>query len=319
MFVASPETREGETLKAILDRLKTVRVAAPRTVHNLAMFPLLDSRNVEPGYLTLDQALDHDTVTIDEVSESGSVPELTLINRGELPVLLVDGEELVGAKQNRILNLTILVEALTTTVIPVSCVEAGRWSRRSASFASAARTQYAAGRAMKIEQVSRSLKERGDRRSDQSEVWADISAKSARLAASSDTGAMSAMYEQRAGRIDEYVEAMAPTDSQAGAAFAIEGRLIGLDLFDAGDTLRRLFPKLVRIFALDAIDRPERLDQVEAQAAEVEAFLEQVGAASAESFSALGIGEDIRFDADALAGAALVANGRVVHLSAFCR
>lgn len=306
-------------MQAILDRLATVHVAAPQRVHNLAMFPLLDSGGTEPGYLTLDQALEQHVVTIDEVSESGSVPELKLVNRGELPVLLVDGEELVGAKQNRILNLTILVAALTTTVIPVSCVEAGRWSRRSASFTSAARTQYAAGRAMKMEQVTDSLKSRGDRRSDQSEVWADISAKSARLAASSETGAMADMYEQRGSRIDEYVEALVPADGQAGAAFAIDGRLIGFDLFDAGDTLRRLFPKLVRSFALDAIDRPEGFDRVEVQAAEVESFLAEVGAASADSFPATGIGEDLRFGGDALAGAALLASGRVVHLSAFRR
>lgn len=151
-------------MQAILDRLATVRVAAPQTVHNLAMFPLLDSGDMEPAYLTLDEALKQHVITIDEVSESGSVPELKLVNLGALPVLLMDGEELVGAKQNRILNLTILVAALTTTVIPVSCVEAGRWSRRSATFGSADRTHYAAGRAMKMEQVSESLKERGDRR-----------------------------------------------------------------------------------------------------------------------------------------------------------
>jgi len=247
------------------------------------------------------------------------VPELKLVNRGELPVLLVDGEELVGAKQNRILNLTILVAALTTTVIPVSCVEAGRWSRRSASFASAARAQYAAGRAMRMEQVSRSLKERGDRRSDQSAIWFDISTKSARLAASSETGAMADMYEQRGSRIDEYVNALVPADGQVGAAFAIDGRLIGFDLFDASHTLRRLFPKLVRSFARDAIDRPESLDRVEPRAAEVESFLAEVGAASADSFPAAGIGEDLRLSGDALAGAALVANGHVVHLSAFRR
>src|SRR5438105_6220871 len=98
------------------------------------MFPLLDDAAVQPAYVTLDQALEQRTVTIDEVSEAGSVPELKVVNRGVLPVLLVDGEELVGAKQNRVLNLTILVAPGTTTVIPVSCVEAGRWSRRSASF-----------------------------------------------------------------------------------------------------------------------------------------------------------------------------------------
>lgn len=46
---------------------------------------------------------------ITEVSEQGVVPQLRFVNRGRVPVLLVDGEELLGAKQNRIVNLSILV------------------------------------------------------------------------------------------------------------------------------------------------------------------------------------------------------------------
>ena len=63
-----------------------------------------------------------------EVSEGGHVPETEeIVNEGELSVLLLDGEELLGAKQNRVLNLTILVPAHQTCVVPVSCVESGRW------------------------------------------------------------------------------------------------------------------------------------------------------------------------------------------------
>jgi len=68
---------------------------------------------------------------ITEVSDEGQVPELKIVAKGDKAVLLVDGEELVGAKQNRVLNLTILVPAPSTTTIPVSCVESGRWAPRS--------------------------------------------------------------------------------------------------------------------------------------------------------------------------------------------
>lgn len=112
---------------------------------------------------------------------------------------------------------------------------------------------------------------------------------------------MADMHEQRGSRIDEYVEALVPADGQAGAAFAIHGWLIGFDPSDAGDTLWRLFATLVHSFALDAIDRPEGLDRVEAQATEVESFLAEVGRTSADSFPATGIGEDLRFGGDARA------------------
>jgi hypothetical protein len=86
-------------------------------------------------------------VRVTELNAGGSVPELRLENNADLPVLLVDGEELVGAKQNRVLNLTILAPAKRTTVIPVSCVEAGRWAMSPADVKTADYMMYSMGRA----------------------------------------------------------------------------------------------------------------------------------------------------------------------------
>ena len=63
-----------------------------------------------PRYLTLDEALPRG-LRITETSASGSVPELALHNPLDDNVLLYDGEELVGAKQNRILNVAVLAGA----------------------------------------------------------------------------------------------------------------------------------------------------------------------------------------------------------------
>ena len=82
---------------------------------------------------------------------------MRFVNLGDLAMLLLDGEELIGAKQNRILNLSILAPAHQTIAIPVSCVEVGRWHAQSAEFGSARRTQFAAGRARKAADVSESL------------------------------------------------------------------------------------------------------------------------------------------------------------------
>ena len=67
---------------------------------------------------------------------AGSVPELLVENMGDIRVLFIEGEELVGAKQNRILNTSILVAAKSKTKIPVSCVEQGRWGYKSKFFGS---------------------------------------------------------------------------------------------------------------------------------------------------------------------------------------
>ena len=91
--------------------------------------------------------------------------------------------------------------------------------------------------------------------SDQSAVWAGIEEKMARLGARSNTAAMSAMYENLQQPIEDFVSAFQPMDGQVGAMFLVNGRPGGIELFDAPATWRKLSSKLIRSYALDAIDR----------------------------------------------------------------
>ena len=97
----------------------------------------------EPAYITLVEALSFDGFKITEVSEGGSVPNLRVINETPHHVLLFDGEELKGAKQNRILNTTILIAAGSALDVPVSCTEQGRWSYDSPEFSTSGSLAYA--------------------------------------------------------------------------------------------------------------------------------------------------------------------------------
>jgi len=295
--------------------LQSVDLGSAQSFRNLTVFPLLAREPRVADYATLDDALANGAVQITEVGEAGSVPELALHNGGAARVLLVDGEELVGAKQNRVLNLTLLVPPASDLVIPVSCVEAGRWRHVSRHFSSSPRAHFAEGRAAKMRSVTESMRSSGSRRSDQSQVWQSIAYKSSSMGSVSDTSAMSDMFEQHEDRIDDFVSALGPVPNQACAVFAINGRIVGLDLFDAPGTWQKLAPKLVRSYALDAIDRQLASGSVEADAVRV--FMDAVGASGQSAFPATGVGYDLRLSSETVAGAALVADGRVVHMSAF--
>jgi len=304
--------------------LASVTLGPEVVVDNLTMFPLL--RAVDPApldYSVLDDALAAGVVEITEVSEQGSVPDLKLVNRGPRPVLIVDGEELLGAKQNRIVNLTILVAANSELTIPVSCVEAGRWRSRSRAFTSASRTQFATGRAKRMASVSMSLLARGDRMSDQAEVWDGIAQKSARLNSPSPTSAMESIFSTHAESLESFVSGCRPVEGQVGALFAVNNVLVGFDLFDQPSTLRKVLPKLVRSVAVDAIDGvapadgPSQADKgilLRAQAAQ---FLAVAARAPQHRTPALGLGEDVRLTTPHIAGAALALEHHVVHVSAF--
>jgi hypothetical protein len=79
----------------------------------LGVLPVHCGKASELAYITYDEAVKKKAITVTEVSEGGSVPQLSLINKGAQRVLILDGEQLVGAKQNRILNTTILVRPTT--------------------------------------------------------------------------------------------------------------------------------------------------------------------------------------------------------------
>lgn len=172
-------------------------------IHNLFVYPLLADQDSQPDYLTLDQALNARLARITEVSASGHVPELAFENLSDQPVLLLDGEELVGAKQNRVLNVTLLVLGKTRLVIPVSCVEMGRWSHNSPEFSSGGRALYSRARAAKMEQVSASLRRSGSRESDQGAIWDDIALKMNERGEASATHAMADIYAGAETRLSD--------------------------------------------------------------------------------------------------------------------
>src|SRR6476619_1815106 len=116
--------------------LSAIRVGSPVAHEALTVFPLFEDAGKSINYLLAERALAQGTVTVEELTESGSVPTLVVDNQSDSLVLFLEGQELRGAKQNRVLNTSVLVAARTKINIPVSCVEQGRWRYSSRHFGS---------------------------------------------------------------------------------------------------------------------------------------------------------------------------------------
>lgn len=307
-------------MQVIQEALAGLKLGAPQVHRNLALFPLLSPADgpgdPAAGYLLLDEALERKLARVTEASGAGSVPELAFENSSAEKILLVDGDELIGAKQNRIINLSILVGGGKRIAIPVSCVEQGRWSYRTHEFSSAGRSLFAKARAKKMDQVSASMRERGERTANQGEVWDDVAAKIHFCRAESATGSMSDAYDSSLEQLKAYTGAFRIEPRQRGAVAAIDGKVVGLELFDAPATFAKYLEKLVRSYAFDALETADGRC-LAPSAEEVERFLERVRAAAAEPFAALGEGEDIRLSGNGVAGGALAAEGRIVHLAGY--
>ncbi len=301
---------------AIEQEISKMKIGQPVHHGNMTVFPLNGAPKEEPGYVTLQRALKSRLVRIAEITESGSVPELQIVNKSDICVLLLDGEEVIGAKQNRVLNTTILLGAGTTTPIPVSCTEQGRWSYSSDEFGDSNKVMSPKLRSMKSKSVSYSLKSTASYHSNQGEVWEGISALHASAKTHSPTGAMSDVYEQRAEDLSRYEKAFPAAKGQRGLLVFVNGKPAGIDLLSRVEAYAELHPRLVRSYAMDAVadDRGETEPSSDKAAA---AFVDCLNECQESRFKSVGLGDDLRYESPATVGSALVVDKTPVHMAFF--
>src|SRR6516162_4545363 len=197
------------------------------------------------------------TLEVTEISEGGSVPTLRVTNKSDLMAFLMAGEQLVGAKQNRVLNVSLMVPPSTTLDIPVSCVEAGRWHRRSAKFASGGSMSHGKLKKMISKQTLLGHRSGGTPTSDQMAVWNEVERKLSAMGSASPSQAFDQIYQDHAAPLGDLSSRLQPPEGCHGVLFAVAGQIEGADLFDQPATLAKLWAKLVRGYALDAMEMGE--------------------------------------------------------------
>lgn len=292
--------------------LPKLRVGEPVRHEALSVFPLFAESCGQVGYRLSDEALSDQSVLVEEISQGGSVPDLLVENKGDLRVLFLEGEELVGAKQNRILNTSVLIPAHTKITIPVSCVEQGRWRYKSRYFGvSGSHSPSKLRRALKSS-VSRSVKENRGHTSDQGEVWKEVGALHAAHQVASGTGAMSDAFETHKDRIASFKDKLKYVEGASGLAVAIGEQVVSVDLFDKPSTCRKVWDRLLSGVVFDALEAGATGQHASVTA--VEQLLGLVGDLPWEPSASVGEGQEFR--AESSRGdyaSALVFEGAVVH------
>lgn len=308
----------AQALDPVVAWLAALRLGEPivdetQALGLVPLYPTTDVRIVK--YRTLPHAIELGEVLVQEVAGGATVPTLQVVNKGACPVLLLDGEEVVGGLQNRVVNTTLLVPAHSTFDLPVTCVERGRWSNLQATF-HAGETAYPRLRRQKVEQVAASYATQGAPVAEQTAVWDEVAERHRRIGSHSQTGAMRDAYSARQNDLQRAEERLrCPDDGPVGVLALIGGRSACADIFDQPDTLRHYWPRLVRSYALDAIGETPRPPSLES----ARRLLRRPFKAERTAFPSLGLGQDVRISGNGVVGAALLHNGVAVHTSLFRR
>ena len=285
-----------------------IRVGPPERYRNLVLYPIYgDIGTVPEVELTLDEAMARGVLEITEVDRA-QVNHVRVRNLGKAPVFIMGGEMISGAKQDRIAGDDVIVPAGGKLVIPVFCVEHGRWVAHTDTFKS---TSFMAG----------SVVRRARAAADQSAVWSGVAAEQERLSAPSATGSLRSVQESEdvQEKVKPYQRAfldLAEKHPRARGVVACSGgRLIAADLFGSRVLFGQLWPKLLDSYVIDALDRGEERRGVDA--VRIKRWLNGLTRASRTPKGTPGYGSLYELRGGGELGSALVYQGGIVHLELF--
>jgi hypothetical protein len=214
-------------------------------------------------------------------NDSASVNEVVVINRSEKPLYLAPGDVMIGGQQDRVIGQEIVVDATgKPTPIPVFCVEHGRWSQRAVAenVNYLANVQANETDQLSTEQLQKLAQEANDGKfvkgagvvtkdvrlavqgsMEQQKVWDEVAKANQKSGAQSGSGAFTANYGEKevAEKLDPYLAALqtAVTDRRnvVGVIVAINGKSHSIDVFESTPLFNKLWPKLLKSYALDAV------------------------------------------------------------------
>jgi hypothetical protein len=281
--------------------LKTpVRLGKAVSYEDLTVVPLFAESEPDAEFISLDEALARG-LSAEEFEEAGVVESVRVMNPLDSAVLLYEGEQIAGAKQDRIFRRHVLVPEHANVEVVVSCVERGRWSYRSRHFTSSPHGAYP-----RLRYAGHALGQVG--------VWDELSARSRQLGADSDTDAAEAMYVSSRRRLADYLAAIPGQLGQCGSIVAIGGKPVCLDFISRADVHALVYPKLLSGYALDAIGAlaPEA-DADDGTAS----LLQDIATAEREPIETAGKGKLRRLFSSRILGYELVVGEEVLALAAF--
>ena len=305
------EPHESRTDPGLSFWLGRLRIAEPQRADALEVWPLLIEGEARKPLVLLHQALAAGTIEVLEQG-GGSVNQVVARNHGAVPVLVLEGEAIVGAKQNRAVVETVLIGAGQTVSVPVGCVQHGRWSASWGKFDIAPLPVDPSIRKHTVMEAAAAG------HVNQARLWADVAASLSSLEIRSTTADYYEGIEVRHRAAVERARVFESLPGQLGALVLASGGLLGLEIVGHPESwaalARRTLPSYV--LAADAAAREPR-GGAEAPRHRATEWLAAVAAAEVRVRPSRGLGTQLAIAGQGFTGAGLWHEGRPAHLVVF--
>lgn len=256
------------------------KISGPYTHENLTIF-LVHGTDTIGGkkFLTLQEAMQRKVVIVHETKD---VNELAIENvSGDEEVYVQSGDIVKGGQQDRVLAVDLIVPPRSGKIpIAAFCVEQGRWRKRG----SEADAKFESSNEII---ATRDLKIAANKTKSQGEVWAKVSEAQVKLSqnvgvsvnstVSASSLQLSLENKQVQQMTDNYVKKLSGIiDGKSdviGYAFAINGKINSADVYASSTLFQKLWPKLLKASAVEAIAELQKNAKFESvKAGAVETF-----------------------------------------------
>jgi len=260
--------------------------------------------------------LKSDSFRISEISEEGSVPNLACQNETDKYVLILQGEEITGAKQNRILNVSVIVPPNSSVILPVSCVEQGRWRYRRQDFTKGYHAYTDLKRKL-MEDVAESASMGRGYEANQSRVWRDIDEKQDYFNKYSRTGAMHELYEDIEPEFERFINKL-DIDFAAGICVYINGHVVGIDVFPSQAFFKNAYRDILRSYFLEST-RFQNSSEPCSTFKEASSFLKYLNLIPSKISEGVSMGNNINIISNHAVGSLLIHKDMLVHFTSYPR
>jgi hypothetical protein len=269
-------------------------------------------------YISGNEAIEKNYIEVKEVNESGNVNNLIVFNNSNYIVFFSDGDILSGAKQNRVLNTSVLIAPNSKTILPVSCVEQGRWSHLSPKFKGNDYLAPSKLRAKKAYQVKESLKEDKGFNCNQYSVWSDVNEYHIQYSLDSPTANLSDLYENKREDMDKFISDFKIDNEANGMIVFINKKILSMDAFNRINIFQEYFYKILRGVSSEAIylrKGDSIISEAEIKYKTVD-FFDKLEETKYNIYPGVGVGSEKRYDSDKIAGFNLIYNDHFIHMTA---
>ena len=291
--------------------IKEATIGKPKTRLGTTIYPIFMPNN-SPENIKIAA----DDLVVSEL-ESASVPQIQVHNPTDSPLLIPAGKVLSGGRQTRTVNVSILVAPESTIVIPVSCVEAGRWHGQH-RFEDSKRFASRRVRMEKQRSVARNVKNLRNKMSDQGAVWNSIEAEMIARDLHSSTSnflyAEESLNDERE-RFSAVQELLSegPEPQQNGIAIAQGKEIVSVEMFASPDALKSSYEALIRSAIFDSPNKKVKSPSEDA----VQEFLDQILSAETTEAAGVGLGTEYHVENEKFVAHALAYEGQFLHANAF--